>query len=133
MVTHPCINRAHDCLTSVIKCNMFPPCYVSPQLSTHTHTHTYIYIYIYILYIYIYIYIYIDGLFICVSVFFPQCLRFCFTDHFNLKTNSSVSFLNSLTQRTDKWFQGDDEGVITASHCSAVLSRPSASHIDLIL
>ena len=30
-VTHPCINRAHDCLTSVIKCKMFAPCYVSPH------------------------------------------------------------------------------------------------------
>ena len=27
MVTHPCINHAHDCLTSVIKCEMFAPCY----------------------------------------------------------------------------------------------------------
>ena len=31
MVTHPCINWAHDCLTSVIKCKMFTPCYVSPH------------------------------------------------------------------------------------------------------
>ena len=31
MVTHPCINRAHDCLTSVIKRKMFAPCYVSPR------------------------------------------------------------------------------------------------------
>ena len=30
MVTHPCINWACDCLTSVIKCKMFAPCYVSP-------------------------------------------------------------------------------------------------------
>ena len=29
MVTHPCINWAHDCLTSVIKHKMFAPCYVS--------------------------------------------------------------------------------------------------------
>ena len=28
-VTHPCINWALDCLTSVIKCKMFAPCYVS--------------------------------------------------------------------------------------------------------
>ena len=33
MVTHPCINQAHDCLTSVIKCKMFTPCYVSPTTS----------------------------------------------------------------------------------------------------
>ena len=30
MVTHPCINQAHDCLTSVIKRKRFTPCYVSP-------------------------------------------------------------------------------------------------------
>ena len=30
MVTHPCINWARDCLTSVIKCKTFAPCYVSP-------------------------------------------------------------------------------------------------------
>ena len=30
MVTHPCINWAHDCLTSVIKHKTFAPCYVSP-------------------------------------------------------------------------------------------------------
>ena len=30
-VFHPCINRAHDCLTSVIKRNTFAPCYVSPS------------------------------------------------------------------------------------------------------
>ena len=29
-VTHPCINQAHDCLTSVIKHKTFAPCYVSP-------------------------------------------------------------------------------------------------------
>ena len=29
-VTHPCINQAHDCLTSVIKRKTFAPCYVSP-------------------------------------------------------------------------------------------------------
>ena len=28
-VTHPCINRARDCLTSVIKHKTFAPCYVS--------------------------------------------------------------------------------------------------------
>ena len=33
MVTHPCINRAHDCLTSVIKHKTFAPCYVSPHSS----------------------------------------------------------------------------------------------------
>ena len=27
----PCINQAHDYLTSVIKHKMFAPCYVSPQ------------------------------------------------------------------------------------------------------
>ena len=32
--THPCINRAHDCLTSVIKHKTFAPCYVSPQWET---------------------------------------------------------------------------------------------------
>ena len=32
MVTHPCINWAHDCLTSVIRCKTFTPCYVSPQV-----------------------------------------------------------------------------------------------------
>ena len=32
MVTHPCINRARDCLTSVIKRKTFAPCYVSPLL-----------------------------------------------------------------------------------------------------
>ena len=32
MVTHPCINRAHDCLTSVIKRKTFAPCYVSPHV-----------------------------------------------------------------------------------------------------
>ena len=32
MVTHPCINWAHDCLTSVIKHKTFAPCYVSPIL-----------------------------------------------------------------------------------------------------
>ena len=26
MVTHPCINQGHDCLTSVIKCKAFTPC-----------------------------------------------------------------------------------------------------------
>ena len=31
MVTHPCINQAHDCLTSVIKNKTFTPCYVSPH------------------------------------------------------------------------------------------------------
>ena len=31
MVTHPCINRAHDCLTSVIKHKTFAPCYVPPH------------------------------------------------------------------------------------------------------
>ena len=36
MVTHPCINRAHDCLTSVIKRKMFSPCYVSPQVPIAT-------------------------------------------------------------------------------------------------
>ena len=30
-VTHPCINWARDCLTSVIKRKMFAPYYVSPQ------------------------------------------------------------------------------------------------------
>ena len=30
-VTHPCINQAHDCLTSVIRHKTFAPCYVSPQ------------------------------------------------------------------------------------------------------
>ena len=34
-VTHPCINRAHDCLTSVIKHKMFAPCCVSPLLYKH--------------------------------------------------------------------------------------------------
>ena len=29
-VTHPCINWAHDCLTSVIKRKTFVPCHVSP-------------------------------------------------------------------------------------------------------
>ena len=33
-VTHPCINQAHDCLTSVIKPKTFAPCYVSPH-DTH--------------------------------------------------------------------------------------------------
>ena len=33
MVTHPCINQAHDCLTSVIKRKTFAPCYVSPPPS----------------------------------------------------------------------------------------------------
>ena len=33
MVTHPCINWAHDCLTSVIKRKTFAPCYVSPLKS----------------------------------------------------------------------------------------------------
>ena len=32
MVTHPCINWTHDCLTSVIKHKMFTPCYVSPHI-----------------------------------------------------------------------------------------------------
>ena len=32
MVTHPCINGARDCLTSVIKCKTFAPCYLSPQI-----------------------------------------------------------------------------------------------------
>ena len=32
MVTHPCINWAHDCLTSVIKRKTFAPCYVSPHI-----------------------------------------------------------------------------------------------------
>ena len=32
MVTHPCINQAHDCLTSVIKHKTFAPCCVSPRL-----------------------------------------------------------------------------------------------------
>ena len=31
-VTHPCINRARDCLTSVIKHKTFAPCYVSPHI-----------------------------------------------------------------------------------------------------
>ena len=31
MATHPYINQAHDCLTSVIKHKMFAPCYVSPH------------------------------------------------------------------------------------------------------
>ena len=31
MVTHPCINRAYDCLTSVIKRKTLAPCYVSPH------------------------------------------------------------------------------------------------------
>ena len=31
MVTHPCINQAHDCLTSVIKHKTFAPCYVPPS------------------------------------------------------------------------------------------------------
>ena len=30
-VTHPCINQAYDCLTSVIKHKTFAPCYVSPH------------------------------------------------------------------------------------------------------
>ena len=38
MVTHPCINQAHDCLTSVIKCKMFAPYYVP-----HTLKHSYNY------------------------------------------------------------------------------------------
>ena len=33
MVTHPCINWARDCLTSVIKHKTFAPCYVSPHRS----------------------------------------------------------------------------------------------------
>ena len=37
MVTHPCINWAHDCLTSVIKHKTFAPCYVSPQWNTVTN------------------------------------------------------------------------------------------------
>ena len=37
MVTHPCINQAHDCLTTVIKHKMFTPCYVSPH-NTGSHT-----------------------------------------------------------------------------------------------
>ena len=32
MVTHACINQAHDCLTSVIKHKMFAPCCVSPHI-----------------------------------------------------------------------------------------------------
>ena len=35
MVTHPCINWAHDCLTSVIKHKMFAPCYVSQHTDVH--------------------------------------------------------------------------------------------------
>ena len=34
MVTHPCINRAHDCLTSVAKHKTFAPCYMSPHCVT---------------------------------------------------------------------------------------------------
>ena len=30
-VTHPCINQAHDCLTSVIKRKTFAPCCVLPH------------------------------------------------------------------------------------------------------
>ena len=37
MVTHPCINQAHDCLTSVIKRKTFLPCYVSQLLGSY-HT-----------------------------------------------------------------------------------------------
>ena len=36
MVTHPCINQAHDCLTSVIKHNTFAPCCVSPCKKVET-------------------------------------------------------------------------------------------------
>ena len=32
-ITHPCINLACDCLTSVIKHKMFTPCYVFPQIA----------------------------------------------------------------------------------------------------
>ena len=37
MVTHPCINWAYDCLTSVIKCKTFAPCYVSPHNIKYTY------------------------------------------------------------------------------------------------
>ena len=37
MVSHPCINGAHDCLTSVIKHKMFVPCYVSPCNRLHLY------------------------------------------------------------------------------------------------
>ena len=33
MITHPCINLAHDCLTSVIKHKTFPEGYVTPQVT----------------------------------------------------------------------------------------------------
>ena len=37
MVTHPCINQAHDCLTSVIKHKTFSPYYVSPCMHIDIH------------------------------------------------------------------------------------------------
>ena len=50
MVTHPGINLAHDCLTSVIKRKMFTHCCVSPletilcsienRIKCHTKIHT---------------------------------------------------------------------------------------------
>ena len=39
MVTNPCINCAHDCLTSVIKRKTFAPCYVSPHNINHDREH----------------------------------------------------------------------------------------------
>ena len=34
MVSHPCINQVHACLTSVIKHKTFTPCYVLPHIYT---------------------------------------------------------------------------------------------------